>query len=185
MTNPKIVSMDADGFIINLHKPWLGRYNYDWNDDLTVEEITEWGMHKLVKPECGTKIYEYIEDPTIYDEAPPIDGAIDGIRYVRDMGYRIVFVTSSTLGASGRKYKWFKDYGLINGLSDYVEMSDKSLIRSDYLFDDYQVNISGFIGKGVLYTQPWNKSSTITPRVFGWLGVLGVVKYLQNELKYG
>ena len=171
MKSELIVASDCDGVIINLTYPWLKWYNRDWKDNLKYKDLIDWDLDKLVKPECGKKIYDYLEYPGIYDEAPPIANSLNGIIHLREMGYRVIFVTSSTLGAAGRKYKWLKDNGFIDTPKDYVEATDKSLILANYLLDDYTININAFKGRGVLFSAPYNKSSLITPRVNDWKGV--------------
>lgn len=177
----RIIGLDIDGVCADLITPWLFRYNIRYNDDLTIDDITDWNIHNFVKPECGTKIYDYIEDPTLYDLVLPIKNSLFGVSALRDMGYRVVFVTSSTLGASGRKFRWLQDYGFTKDLKDYVEMSDKSLFAGDYLVDDYIVNINGFNGDGVLFTQNYNKRFTHTPRVNDWNEV---IRFFSGEQQY-
>jgi 5'(3')-deoxyribonucleotidase len=179
----KIIGMDVDGVCADLLSVWLYRYNKDYSDGLKLSNILDWNLHQFVKPECGTRMYNYIEDPTIYDGVLPIEGAMRGVKFLRELGYRVVFVTSSTVGCSGRKYKWLKDFGFIEegNLKDYVEMVDKSLINSDYLVDDYTVNIESFKGIGVLFSQPYNKMSQIMPRVNNWREL---TRYFEVRSKY-
>lgn len=152
----KIIAIDVDGVVAALETAWLSRYNRDYNDTMTKEDWTDWDVHKLVKPECGIKIYEYIEDPTIYDEVPPIEGALDGINWFRQAYFRVIYVTNSTLGASGAKYNWLQKYNFIDRLDDYIECKDKFLIRADFIVDDMPKNCWDFSGKAILYNQPWN-----------------------------
>ena len=79
----KIVAIDVDGTIADLAEIWLARYNKDWNDNLKKKAWIEWGVDKFVKPECGIKIFDYLEDPTIYDDVLPIEGAKEGVDWLR------------------------------------------------------------------------------------------------------
>lgn len=171
--------MDIDQPIANLMNEWLFRYNKDWDDQLTAEKIFDWEIHKYVKPECGFRIYEYIEEPTIYDFVYPTIGAKEGLTELRKMGYRIVFVTNSTQGCAGVKFNWLKRWRFIIDKKDYVEAMDKSLIRGDYLVDDNTENVSSFKGQGVLFTQNHNKYSLFTPRVNDWDEV---IRYFEKEV---
>jgi len=163
-----IVAIDVDGTVAALDKEWIRRYNRDYNDNMTVEQWTEWDIHKLIKPECGLKIYEYIEDPTIYDDVLPIPFSQVAVGEIKKIS-RVIFVTNSTVGASGAKYNWLKRYGFLNDLKDYVECKDKSLIRASHLIDDRVENLEDFSGIGLLYQQPWNKNKIWTGNIiFSW-----------------
>lgn len=175
-----IAGIDNDGVMFDLITPWLGRYNFDWKDNLTPSQILDWNIHQFVKPECGKQLYKYIEDPTIYDDVLPIDGAIDGIKSLREMGYDILFVTHSTKGHVGRKYELLKQYGLIQSDREYLEKEDKSNVKCDYLLDDYIKNVTSFnSGIGVLFTQSYNKGFIHTPRVDNWEQA---IRYFKKEL---
>lgn len=172
--------IDNDGVMFDLITPWLCGYNIDWKDNLTPSQILEWDIHKFVKPECGMKIYDYLEDPKIYDKVLPVRGALEGIRALREMGYKILFVTHSTKGHAGRKYVLLKDFGMILDDSEYMEAEDKSHAPCDYLLDDYTYNVSSFkSGTGVLFTAPYNKMSIHAPRVNDWSDA---IKYFTKEL---
>jgi len=176
----KIIALDIDGVVADLHSPWVGRYNSDWNDVLKVSDINDWYIHQFCKPECGKRIYEYIEDPTIYDETFPIVGSLITINALRESrpDFRFIYVTNSTRGTMGRKYDWLLQHGFLSDLDDYVEMKDKSLVRADALLDDYQGNIIKFHGEKFLFDSPWNKdfhhSSVI--RVFNWMDASVMIK---------
>lgn len=151
----KIYAVDVDGVVADLATAWLNRYNKDYNDHVTPANILSWDMHLYVKPECGTKLYDYIEDPTLYDEVLPTDGALEGIKILSSV-FRVIFVTNSTIGASGAKYNWLLKQGFLSRLDDYIECKDKSLVKADLLLDDRLKNLLDFSGTGILYTQPWN-----------------------------
>lgn len=156
--NKKIMLIDIDDTCFSLVDNTLKRYNEDYSDSLSPEDITEWNISKFAK--CGKRIYEYFEDPSIYDDIEIISGAKQGIQTLKDMGYRVVFATHSTVGASGRKYKLLKDYSLIEREDDYIEAKDKSLITCNYMIDDKYENVVNCFGEGFLFSQPWNKQYT-------------------------
>lgn len=150
-----IIAIDVDGTIADLGTAWLNRYNKDYNDNLTNENILSWDTHLYVKPECGKKIYDYLEDSTLYDEVKSIPYAIVAINKIKE-SCRVIFVTNSTVGASGAKYNWLVKYKFLDRMDDYIECKDKSLILADILIDDRYENCKSFSGVSILYTQPWN-----------------------------
>jgi 5'(3')-deoxyribonucleotidase len=161
MKAPKTIAVDIDGTIADLEQNWLAWYNRDYNDN--IKFFTEWDTHKLVKPECGLKMYDYLKDPRLYDDVKPIAGAIAVIKKLKGTGYRIVYPTCSPIESFGRKYQWLLDYGFITTIKDYIELNDKSLIRADILVDDRPKNLDDFTGKKILFAQRWNESEKDNP----------------------
>jgi len=156
-----ILAFDVDGVLADLETAWLARYNKDYKDDLTSEEVISWYTHKYVKPECGLKIYDYLEDPTLYDEVLPTSPqALECIKDLKRYGHRIIFVTTSVLGSSGAKFLWLKRHGFIKEMNDYIEATDKNLISADALIDDKADNTNKWWSQGnklsILFKQPHN-----------------------------
>jgi len=151
-----IIACDVDGLVANLMRVWLEKYNKDWNDNLKVKNVKDWGIQNYVKPECGLKIFNYIKDPSLYDEVLPFPGALDFINKLKE-NHKVFFVTASPPEQMGRKFYWLKEHGFIRKITQYVEARNKSLIRADWLIDDYHGNTKGFIGKTILLARPWNE----------------------------
>lgn len=150
------ILVDIDDVCCDLLSTWLTYYNKDYDDNLTKEQITDWDTSKFVKPECGVKIFKYLENPSLYDNCKPIPDSLEGISLLREMG-RVIFVTASTNGASGRKFRWLNHNGFDVNFSDYVEAVDKTLIIGNIMIDDNYENIRRFSGAGFLFRQPHNK----------------------------
>jgi len=181
--NHMIISIDVDGVTADLLEVWLEKYNSDYDDKLQLVDIRNWGIHMFVKPECGLSIYEYLKDKTLYKKVKPIKNALESIKKLRSVG-RVIFVTTTPIEASGVKYEWLNDNGFDVDLKDYVECSDKSLIRADFLLDDNLTNVSSFHGRGVLFSQFWNAASTYPYRVgsewhpeTGWITFTRMVEH--------
>ncbi|MCJ7984909.1 hypothetical protein MUB16_14170 [Priestia sp. OVL9] len=45
---------------------WHNQYNKDYCDSLSVEKLKCWESEKYVKPECGTKIYDYLDQRAFF-----------------------------------------------------------------------------------------------------------------------
>ena len=162
-----IIAVDVDDVIISLVPIWLYLYNNDYKDNLSKNNIIDWQIDKFVKPECGQNIYNYIEDPRIYDLCKPVENSFEAISILREQA-RIIFVTSATIGCAGRKYVWLKEHGYINKLEDYVEAKDKYLINYDYLIDDNYANIEYSNKNNYLFSAPWNLKYNYPRRIDGW-----------------
>ena len=178
------VLVDIDGVLADLHAEWLRRYNADYGDDLTVERIHQWSMTKAVKPECGGRIYEYLNAADLYDNIPPMPGALDGVGALRDMGHTIAYVTNSVGPAmTAGKLEWVTRHGLLeHGV--FVSLTakartkpDKSLIRGDLLIDDYDGNCADFgAARSILLTAPYNREASGFPnRARNWTDIVDIV----------
>jgi len=150
-----LIACDVDGVVADLNKEWLRQYNRDWNDNLRNEDVTAWDLHKFAKPECGVKIYSYIRTPLIYDKVKPYPGALAFINKLKE-SHKVFFVTAFVPEQKGIKYEWLLEHKFIEHLDEYVEARNKSLIRADWLIDDYYGNTKNFVGKTVLFARPWN-----------------------------
>lgn len=185
----RIIAVDVDGVCADLHAEWLKRYNAEYSDDLTVSRIAQWDMVPAVKPECGKKIYKYLNDPDLYANVPVIEGAHDGITALRDDGWRVVFVTSCTKGMADQKWDWLERHCFLaptKGQSaDLIIAHDKSLIRADALLDDYDGNLGSWMRRGILLDAPYNRAAigawtrirkwSEVPRALAGIQALGLV----------
>lgn len=176
------ILIDVDGVLADTHTEWMRRYNADYNDNLKSSDVTRWGTHEFVKPECGTKIYDYLWDETLYDGVFPIKGSQSGVDALRKMGHRCVFVTS---GIQPAKIKWLYRFGFLTSKiwqsdPDVAIVNDKSLIEGDLLIDDRDKNVDDFIhtfnADAILFNQPWNQEYNKVYRANNWNDVLAYVE---------
>lgn len=178
-----LIYVDVDGVVVDLMSEWLAAYNADYDDKITPIDLNNgWEMTQYVKEECGSKIYDYLHNPSLYTNALPIDGALEGIQKLREMGHRIVFATSTPQGVEGRKLQWLIDNGFIEPkdhvFKDYIEISDKHLLCGDILIDDGLHNVDGFKGLGILFDAPHTQKDEWPIRIKGWNNV---IKYLEEN----
>ena len=181
-----IILCDVDSVVAELMTPWLARYNEDYDDNLTADNILAWSTHEFVKPECGKKIYDYLNDPDLYVNCPPIEGALDGVNTLKQKGHRVVFVTAATAEGMGAKLKWlcshgFLDMGGKNECPDFIAAKDKGLLRGDVMIDDGVHNLdSAYVKYCILFDQPWNQENLEYARAIGWAGVLEAIESLED-----
>ena len=177
-----VIGVDVDDVMLDFVGILLEVYNSEWEDNLIVDDITEWDLTKFVKPECGTKICNYFEDHNLYWAINPIDNAIAGIKFLRLLGHRVVFITHSSLGSSGAKYKKLKELGILDDANDYIEAKDKTLVKFDFLIDDKPKTISDYkLGVPVVFTRPWNKDMNHQPRVNSWLEIVDLFRIMAEK----
>jgi len=175
-----IIAVDVDEVCAELMNVWLSKYNKDYNDNLNKSIIKEWGINEYVKPECGDKIFDYIEDGSIYDSVEPVYNSLWGVNELKNMGFRVIYATMCPLLSSGIKFNWLKNHKFIDKEDDYIEARDKSLIYSDFLIDDNIKNISSFRNKGYIYTQPWNKNYNTIYRMNNWIEIIYIFNIIRK-----
>lgn len=168
--NKQVIALDVDDVVLNLVDAWLHQYNCDHNDFLSESDIKTWDIGSYTK--IGHRMYDYLKDPLLYGKVFPVNNSWVGIQVLRNMGYRVIFVTSSTIEQSGVKYNLLYNGGFLNRREDYFEATDKSLIKCDYLVDDKVENVTNAYKTGVVYTREWNKTLRGHPRVNNWMEVV-------------
>jgi 5'-nucleotidase len=170
-----LIGIDVDGNICHIHQPWLDRYNLKYNQHMSVSDITRWEMHELVVPECGKKIYDLLQGPTLYDDAPEIPGAWMGVQELRAAGHEILFVTA---GHEPAKVKWLVEHGFSQAefANDVIVCHPKKVIQLDLLIDDYPENLRHQLPwKRILFDRPWNQEETTMRRAHSWADIVQMV----------
>jgi 5'(3')-deoxyribonucleotidase len=162
----KTLACDVDDCIFELVPAWLKAYNRDFEDKLELEYITDWNIQRFVDKRCGKKIYNYIKSPDIYNEIKPVKDSLWGVNALKEIGYRVIYVTVNNYGNA--KYDLLLKYGYMKSGKDFVMAEDKSLIKAEALLDDNYDNIIQFPNRGYLLNKPWNENFKYDNRVRGW-----------------
>lgn len=180
----KTILCDVDGVVADLLPVWLDRYNDLFDDNLTTRHISQWDMTRFVKPECGNKIYKILLDPSLYNDVQPIRGSQWGINRLRELGYRVVFVSASHAGTVDRKIRWLIEHDFLpkgDVQRDFISAVDKTLIRGDLLIDDALHNIETFPGHTILLNYPYNQSPHVKSVAHTWDEIV----YLARKILHG
>jgi len=173
------VYVDFDDVIVEFVQEWLRCYRIDCemegkDDDVYKSDIKSWDISKYVK--SGKDIYKYISQPSIYNLVKPVDMSLWAITNLRKMGFRVVFATSCPIGLNGVKFEWLNRNRFNVKLKDYVEISDKSLLRGDMIIDDNPDNVFGFNGLGILFSQAWNENISYDYHPVGWINTIKLIR---------
>lgn len=155
-----VILCDMDGVVANFVDPVIARYNRDYNDNITADDITGWDMHKACKPECGTKLYEYFCEKGLFAELPVIADSQRAFTYLLKQGHEIYFVTKPVARSQWcilEKMQWVDRHFPMVGRENMVFTSMKHLVRGDVLIDDHEKNLYTFPGHKILVDSPWNR----------------------------
>ncbi|BCJ86431.1 5' nucleotidase, NT5C type [Effusibacillus dendaii] len=167
----KILCIDMDSVLVDLMSEWHGRYNRDYQDDLTPERVLSWDAKSYVKPECGEKIYEYLKEPGLFSCLQPLPHAVEVMERLTQR-FDVVIVTAPPSPiAYQEKEAWVAEHLPFLGRHNLIFAHRKDLISGDLLFDDAPPNLNAFMAAGriaVAMDYPYNRNVNC-PRVSGWL----------------
>jgi 5'-nucleotidase len=153
------VGLDVDEVLLRLHELWISLYNEDYDDSLTVDDIVHWDIHEIVKPECGIKIFNYLQ-PWMYEKdlIQPYPLARMAVGQIRQHGHSIAFVTSCGPNneMAESKEAYLRRHGFMKRGDLFIPGSDKSNAPVDVLVDDHIKNVETFNGPAVLVNRPHN-----------------------------
>ncbi len=142
MSKKLTILIDMDSITCDLMEAWLGKYNEDYNDNVTIDDIKSWDTHKYVKKECGRRMYRYLTSD-LYTRLKPLPGAIDAITYLRKK-HHVVWVTAAPSGSADAKVQWIKDHFPGAKKNDVCICDQKHLVKGDIFIDDSPSNIRNY-----------------------------------------
>lgn len=163
----KVILCDLDSILADIMTPWLDSYNRDYQDTLTVDRIPSWDFHNVVKPECGTKIYDYLREPGFFENLKPLPGAVEAVSALRSAGHDFLVLTAGAdvEDAATQKVRWCRRY-LDLSPKQVIVTPRKELVRGDVLIDDSPEQIRR-------YRETW-----------GWDPTILAISYPYNESVY-
>ena len=184
----KTILCDVDEVINNLVEKILVEYNKQYNDSLTLNDITDWEVKKFIKPECENIFTEFGTDEFLSSlELLPKAKEVIGKLMAK---YNFYFVTSTYPDHVRVKDEWLKrnipqyDSGML------VVCRDKHLVHGDILIDDCIGNFTldhtkdSPVKYNFIFDKPWNRSvqedNTKNFRVHGWDEIYELIDKLED-----
>ena len=175
-----ILLFDLDGIAANLLQKWLDHYNRDYNDHLAEPDIDTWDWERLVKPECGRRIYHYLSRPGFFADLEPIPGAVETLGLLSER-VELVVVTASPKNALADKVRWVERHLPFVPHHNVVLTYRKDLVRGDFMFDDAPRNLAHFPGTRILMDYPYNRDFHDAHRVRDWGEFLTLMETFLGE----
>lgn len=168
------IILDSDGILFNCIDKVLALYNEEYNDNLKVEDITDFDLTKFAKK--GSDIQKYFKQIGYFKDLPPIAGAQYYVEKLIKDGHDVVVATASHKNGVVDKIDAIEEnYPFINNRNIIiVERKDK--LVGDVIFDDGLHNLINTRCKyPVIMDYPWNrnlsgkyKSLSCAKRVYLW-----------------
>ncbi|SEM87540.1 hypothetical protein [Paenibacillus sp. OV219] len=169
------ILFDLDDVLADFLSSLIERYNFRYNDSLMIDDVTQWDLSKVVKKECGSRIYDFYQEPGLFRYLKPKEHATEVLKRLIDTGFEIVIVSDAPAGhsyddfvldktkitnPSDDKRKWISENLPMIDKNNIVFTSQKWRIMGDILVDDRPDTFNKFqeLGRNaILMDQPYNQ----------------------------
>lgn len=157
------ILIDMDGTAVDLVSNSLKHLRYkhpDHHDILLYDNIHHYKIEESF-PVIGHGFQDYLLTEPAFKDLPNIDGSVEGIKELHDLGHSIFICTAPAMSTHCFEYKakWFIENLPFLGRKIIIS-GDKTIIDADYLIDDHPeiIGENNPRWKQLLFNQPWNKS---------------------------
>ncbi len=183
----RIILCDMDDCLCDLTGVWINILNQRHGTSITRDDLSVWHVGRALPFKFPSldeaKIYEPLDEIGLFRNLPPIEGSKDSLRKMKEMGWRVVIVTSlpSVKHNPGmvvkEKCEWVEEhlFGLVEP-RDVIITYQKQLIVGDVLIDDGPHNLENYNGNTIAFDRPWNRKLNPTKRVMHWRNMITACK---------
>lgn len=172
------IGIDLDNVLNDLNNKWLHLYNSIHNDNLKLEDIKGWYIHKYTK--IGTKFYDYLNDE-LFKILDPLPYAIEVTEKLSEK-HELYIVTATAPQHLRTKAKWLEKYYPHIPLKNLISTQRKDLVNVDLLIDDAPHNIINFPNKTIVIDYAWNRNlDKEYTRVKNWLEIKKIVELIVDN----
>lgn len=178
------IGVDIDGVLADQVPAALAAI--EANHQMSKPDIQTWDEPiPRAETDIETVLIEPLQDPVFVRSMDTVDGAVAGMQELSQQGYCLHIVTDRPEVARGPTEEWLHQQEIPYDKIRFTNGNSKSSVDVDVLIDDYPKNITKFVsagGHGLLFSQPWNRSTTMTRencyRVKDWEEVLSMISSL-------
>jgi 5'(3')-deoxyribonucleotidase len=171
-----ITLVDLDVTAYDFLNPVLDTYNNRYDDRLTIEDLTDYTIGNLVKPECGARGLEEIwAEPGFFYNLSPSEGAVEAIKAAEETGHVMhVFLSICTTptGAYEKIEAIKRDFPFIDPRHVLISAGIKGVVKGDLLVDDGPHNHAEFqrmsAGLTCVMDMPYNRDVKANFRMRNW-----------------
>lgn len=168
----KIICVDMDEVIADALAEHLRRYNHDFGETLTVQDLHGRWLWDYVPPERLHHLERYIRSDDFFDNLAIFPDSQRVLERLQER-YEVYIATAAMEVPTSftAKFHWLKIHFPFIPPSHIVFCGDKGILRGDFLIDDNPRQLRRFRGEGILYSAPANAFVTGFRRVGHWLDV--------------
>lgn len=167
----KKIGIDLDEVLNNMGDVWLAKYNKDYSDNLPF--WSSWNVLECVKPECDSKIYDYLSEPNFFLNLEAKENAFEVIEWLKE-NFELYVVTAYSKYPLQDKRMWLEKFFPNIPKDNVIFINNKSLLDLDYLIDDGPHNIENFKKTAIIFQKEYNQHLVETgnyPVVKNWLEI--------------
>ncbi len=150
------LAWDMDNVLNNMTKEILHLYNKKYTDSITMQQIVEYDMRPLLKPECVNPWEEFVTD-SFYENLDVVPNAVDVLTEIMKMGHINYFATAGHPYTMRARDMWLERNFPFYKTGNLISIREKQLLRVDFMIDDYEGNLINGMYYGLLMNQNWNK----------------------------
>ena len=163
------ICVDMDEVIADTLSEHLRRYNQEFDESITPEDLTGKGLWEVTPVDRQQQLRAFLDAEDFFEDLPLIPDAQDVLKSLTARFEIFIATQAMTVPNSlGPKYRWLQRHFPFIPPTNYVFCGNKSILRADYLIDDLPRNLQRFEGHGLLYTAPHNHNATGFTRVNDW-----------------
>ncbi len=165
----KRIAIDMDEVIADALGRYVEWYERDYTIAITPEQLLTQRFEDLVLPEHMDAVDQYAFHDDFFKDLKVIPGAKEVIRDLYQ--HYEIFITTAAMEFPNSflpKLAWLKEHLPYISWTHIVFCGDKSIINADYLIDDNARHFKRFIGQGILFTAPHNRTVEWDMRVNSW-----------------
>ncbi len=172
----KIILVDMDGTICHFQRKLLTLAHEKLGAPLLREEdcINFHTEHEFAE-EFRDAVAKLSDDPDFFESLEPIEGAIEALREMEEMGATVFICTAPKKfyhnpHCAGNKHRWIMNHLGKHWTERVILSRDKTLVHGTVLIDD-KPDIEGVVRpswKHVYFNQPYNRGDMSRPRITNW-----------------
>jgi uncharacterized HAD superfamily protein len=135
------IGVDADGVLADFDKSMVDGYNRSFDADLEYKQITHWDAFESLTGWTHDEWWDWVvkDHQRVFLDAPPLPGAVEGMRALKDAGHELAIISAKPKWAAGHMIEWLHQHEV-----PYDEIhitSKKSLVICDVYIDDALHNV--------------------------------------------
>lgn len=161
----KRILVDMDGILCDFIGAFLSKYNKEFNDTLTIEDIHNHDFQRCLKPAAQSVWKSYMAEPGFFRNLVPLPNALESLKELHDAGHKIYIASSHANAISSKeKHEWLEHHVPWLNRKRFFFGYDKFMLKADVLIDDAHHNIEQYREEwpnAEIYTisYPWNQEA--------------------------
>ena len=155
------------------------------DDELSLDDFTEYEVKKCVTPDVSSKMEELWADKSFWDNLIPAAGAVEAMRKLIQGGIEVFIMTACTPDIVEGRSKWFEKYFPFIKQENIIYGYPKWLVQCDFMVEDKFTTLmrTPVWTHRVLIDKPWNSNSTDRDMVHGIIRAKSITEAVDEIIK--